>query len=317
MRSVGRLAGISVAAAGLLVALAPLSPASAQSVLSLGISPTSGPAGSSFTITWTLASPRYCSSITFSSSLTALPTIKTDGKSTGTLGVTAPATAKPGTYPINAVCGGDYTAITRFTVTTSPTTTTTRPTTTKPTTTTTAPPTTTTTPPTTATTTTRPTVTTTTTGPTTTTITPGTTTTDTTTTTSDTTTTEPPTTTTSTTPIVDEKPVDGGLKLDRKSVRPGEDLSAKGTGCGPNQTVILTSGGEKVGTAVSDTSGEFSARVEFPKIVPGRHIVTAHCKIELTGAVDQVVTSGKGGTSGTLVVLVFFVLAGAALIRVA
>ncbi|GAA2987917.1 hypothetical protein GCM10010483_35400 [Actinokineospora diospyrosa] len=116
---------------------------------------------------------------------------------------------------------------------------------------------------------------------------------------------------------MDEKPVDGGLKLDRKSVRPGEDLSAKGTGCAPNQTVILTSGGEKVGTAVSNTSGEFNARVEFQKVVPGRHIVTAHCAIELTGAVDQVVTSGKGGTSGTLVVLVFFVLAGAALIRVA
>ncbi|MBM7771427.1 hypothetical protein JOD54_001631 [Actinokineospora baliensis] len=301
-----------------MVALAPLSPASAQTPsLSLGISPTSGPAGSSFTITWKLSYAGMCRSISFTSSLTTIPAVSTGGNISGSFSVTAPKTAKPATYPINGVCAGDYGAVTRFTVTT-PSTTTTTPPTTKPTTTTTVPPVTTTVPP--VTTTTRPTVTTTTTRPTTTTTTPGvtttdTTTTDTTTTTSDTTTTPP--TTTTTTPIVDEKPVDGGLKLDRKSVRPGEDLSAKGTGCAPNQTVILTSGGEKVGTAVSDTSGEFSARVEFPKIVPGRHIVTAHCAIELTGAVDQVVTSGKGGTSGTLVVLVFFVLAGAALIRVA
>jgi hypothetical protein len=43
--------------------------------------------------------------------------------------------------------------------------------------------------------------------------------------------------------------------------------------------------------------------------------VTAACGIVLTGAVDRVVTSSTGGHSGTLVVLVFFVLAGITLIR--
>ncbi|SES05703.1 hypothetical protein [Actinokineospora terrae] len=315
MRSVGRLASITVAAAALLVALAPLSSAAVPPpAVSLSISPTSGPAGSTFTISWSLGVMGLCRTLTFATSLTTIPTVVTNGNISGSFSVVVPRSAKPTTYSITGTCNGDgEQGITRFTVTV-PTTTTTTPPTTKPTTTT-VPPVTTTIPPVT-TTTSRPTVTTTTTGPTTTTTTPGVTTTDTTSTTSDTTTTtEPPTTTT--TPIVDEKPVDGGLKLDRKSVRPGDPLSAKGAGCTPSQTVILTSGGEQVGTAVSDSGGVFTARVEFPKIVPGRHIVTAHCGIQLTGAVDQVVTSGKGGTSGTLVVLVFFVLAGAALIRVA
>ncbi|WP_285504636.1 hypothetical protein [Actinokineospora sp. NBRC 105648] len=311
---------VVAAAAGFLV-LVPATPAAAQSVLSLGISPTSGPAGSSFTITWTLASPRYCSSINFSWSLGTIPSVTTGGKSTGTIRVTAPATAKPATYPINAVCGGDYGAITRFTVTTTPTTTTTVPptTTTRPPTTTTTPPvttvppvTTTTRPPVTTTTTTRPGVTTTTTPPTTTTTgtTPP--------TTTDTTTTTPlPTLTTTPTVITDEKPVEGGLKLDRKSIRPGDPLSASGQGCEPNRTVLLTSSGEKVGATTSDSTGGFTAKVEFSKVKPGRHTVTADCGVVLTGAVDQLVTSSTGGNSTTLVVLVFFVLAGAALIRVA
>jgi hypothetical protein len=103
--------------------------------------------------------------------------------------------------------------------------------------------------------------------------------------------------------------------LDRPSVRPGDPLSAAGRGCEPGASVTLTSGGDRVGVAVADTDGNFVAPVEFKRIEPGRHQVTAHCGIVLTGAVDQVVTSSTGGHSSTLIVLVFFVLAGVAMIR--
>lgn len=48
---------------------------------------------------------------------------------------------------------------------------------------------------------------------------------------------------------------------------------------------------------------------------PSVHTVVADCGVRLTGAVEQVVTSSSGGHSGTMVVLVFFVLAGITVIR--
>ncbi|WP_246476852.1 hypothetical protein [Actinokineospora xionganensis] len=182
-----------------------------------------------------------------------------------------------------------------------PTTTTTRP----PVTTTNPPVTTTTKPPVVTTTTRRP--TTTTTRPTTTTTTPVTTTTETTPPTTDV-----PTTTPEITTVPEPK---RDLKLDREAIQPGDSLEATGRGCDPNHTVLLTSGGEKVGATVADGQGEFRTKVQFSKIVPGRHLIAAECGIVLTGAVDQLVTSSTGGSSSTLVILVFFVLAGAALIR--
>jgi hypothetical protein len=78
---------------------------------------------------------------------------------------------------------------------------------------------------------------------------------------------------------------------------------------------MLTSDGDEVGGAYADSTGSFIAPVEFTRIEAGRHTVVADCGIRLTGSVEQVVTSSSGGHSGTLVVLVFFVLAGIAVIR--
>jgi hypothetical protein len=79
--------------------------------------------------------------------------------------------------------------------------------------------------------------------------------------------------------------------------------------------VRLTSGGDEVGTAYSDATGAFTAAVEFTRIEAGPHTVIADCGVRLTGSVDQVVTNSSGGHSSTLVILVFFVLAGITVVR--
>jgi hypothetical protein len=284
-----RLLVRTVTLLALCVGIAASATAFAAAAAVVSVTPTSGPAGSQFTIHW--SGFTQCRVITFTWAGTALAS-----GSPGTQGsvvATAPATAKPGTYAINATCGKE-TGLTRFTVTVTTTTVTTP----VPTTTTTPPVVTTTTPG--VTTTTPPIVGTT----------PATT----------TTTTSVATTTTTTTPVpsvTDEPKTDGGLTLDHPSIQPGDSLSASGTGCEPGHDVTLTSGGEQVGTAKADSSGAFTAPVQFTKIEAGRHTITASCGVELTGVVDQAVTSSSGDYSSTLVVLVFFVLGGILFVRFA
>ncbi|WP_409490842.1 hypothetical protein [Amycolatopsis sp. cmx-11-12] len=98
-------------------------------------------------------------------------------------------------------------------------------------------------------------------------------------------------------------------------MQPGDELSATGKGCVPGAPVTLTSDGDRVGHAYADGTGAFTAAVEFTRIEAGKHIVVADCGVRLTGAVEQVVTSSSGGHSSTLVVLVFFVLAGITVLR--
>jgi hypothetical protein len=256
----------------------------------VSVTPTSGPAGSQFTIRW--GGFTQCRVITFTWGLGPLPSGSPG--TTGSVPATAPADAKPGTYAKNATCG-DQKGLTRFTITPSTTTVTTPPPTT--TTTTTPPVVTTTTPP--AVTTTAPVVTT-------------------------TTTTTPPVTTTTDTPttstgptVTDEPKAGAGLTLDHSSIQPGDALTASGQGCEPGHAVTLSSDGEQVGTAQADDGGGFSAPVRFSRIEPGRHTIVASCGVELTGVVDQAVTSSSGDYSSTLVVLVFFVLGGIVFVRFA
>ncbi|HEY3470900.1 MAG TPA: hypothetical protein VGL47_37590, partial [Amycolatopsis sp.] len=122
-----------------------------------------------------------------------------------------------------------------------------------------------------------------------------------------------PGTSTPTTTSTEPKP--GELVLDRPSIQPGETLSASGKGCEPSRMVTLTADGAEVGSAYTDSTGAFTAPVEFTRIEAGRHTVVAECGVRLTGAVDQVVTRSSGGQTGTLVILVFFVLAGITVIR--
>jgi len=100
----------------------------------------------------------------------------------------------------------------------------------------------------------------------------------------------------------------GDLVFDKPAVQAGDPLAATGSGCHPRSRVTLTSGGERVGTATADSHGGFTTPVEFTRIEPGRHTVTASCGIVLVGNVDLILTSSTSGSTGTLVVLVFFLL---------
>ncbi|WP_410588033.1 hypothetical protein [Amycolatopsis sp. lyj-23] len=259
--------------------------------------PSSGQAGSSFTISWNFYP---CgSAISFSWNGTPLWTANaTLQQTSGTVAATVPAGAQPGTYPVTGTCTNartkqPLTASSRFTVTGTPTTTPPPP----PATTTPPPPPATTRP-------TRP-------APTTTPVTP--------TTTPPPTSTTPPSPTTPATPgtptTAGTAPKPGELVLDRPSIKAGEPLSASGKGCQPSRLVTLMSDGTEVGTAYTDSSGAFTAPVEFTRIEAGPHTVVAECGVRLTGAVDQVVTRSSGSQTGTLVILVFFVLAGITVIR--
>jgi outer membrane biosynthesis protein TonB len=107
----------------------------------------------------------------------------------------------------------------------------------------------------------------------------------------------------------------GQLSLDRDNVRPGEPLTATGTGCVPGSPVVLTSGAEQVGWTIADSAGAFVAPVQFSRLEPGRRAVTASCGTVLTTSVDLIVSSSTSGQAGTVVVLIFFVLVGIALLR--
>ncbi|MFB9682563.1 hypothetical protein [Amycolatopsis plumensis] len=261
--------------------------------------PSSGQAGSSFTISWNFYPCK--GPVTFSWNGTPMWSANaTLTETSGTVAATVPGGAQPGTYPVTGTCtnartGGPLSAGSRFTVTATPTTTPPPPVTTTP------PPPATTRP-------TRPGTTTTPAKPTTTTPAP--------------TTSTPPTTTATTPPATPGTPTTsttapkpGELVLDHPSIKPGDALSASGKGCLPGRMVTLVSDGTEVGTAYTDSSGAFTAPVEFTRIEAGPHTVIAECGVRLTGAVDQVVTRSSGGQTGTLVVLVFFVLAGITVIR--
>ncbi|WP_242546871.1 hypothetical protein [Amycolatopsis sp. MtRt-6] len=251
--------------------------------------PSTGPAGSSFTISWN-GFPA-CRAINFFWAGTLLGT-KVAPAVSGQFPTAAPADAKPGSYTVTATCTSQkQTAGGTFVVTGTPTTTPPPPVTTTP-----PPPVTT-----------RP-------------ARPGTTTTPATpTTTPPPATSTPPTTTPPVTPGVpttsSTAPKPGELVLDRPSIKPGETLSASGKGCRPSRMVTLMSGGNEVGTAYTDSTGSFTAPVEFTRIEAGQHTVVAECGVRLTGAVDQVVTRSSGGQTSTLVILVFFVLASVTVIR--
>jgi len=278
------------AVAGTLLLLMAAGTANAQVPPSVGLKPSSGPAGSSFTISW--SGFPTCRIINFTWAGSALGQ-KVAPAAGGQFPTAVPSDAKPGSYTVTATCTSQkQTASGTFVVTGVTTTTPPPPVTTTP-----PPPVTT-----------RPTR-------------PGTTTTPATpTTTPPTTTTTPPSSTTppatpGTPATSSTTPKPGELVLDRPSIKPGETLSASGKGCLPSRMVTLMSDGNEVGTAYTDGSGAFTAPVEFTRIEAGRHTVIAECGVRLTGAVDQVVTRSSGGQTGTLVVLVFFVLASITVIR--
>lgn len=290
MRIVVRLVFGVLAGASFLLASPGI--ADAQYTSSVSLKPSSGPAGSPFTISWNFYPCK--GAVSFSWNGTPMWSASADPQTiSGTVAAQVPGDAQPGTYPVTGTCtnartGGPLSAGSTFTVTG--------------TTTTTPPPSTKTVPPTT--------------------ILPslpaGTSSTPPTTTSTSTSSSTATSTTTSETPLPTSASTEvpaGELGFDRPAVRPGEPLSASGKGCEPGRMVRLTSDGDEVGTTYSDATGSFTAAVAFTRIEAGPHTVVADCGVRLTGSVEQVVTNSSGGHSSTLVILVFFVLAGIAVVR--
>jgi hypothetical protein len=286
MRTVLRLFGGVTVGVAIALTAAPAAIAQ-QQPQSLTLTPAAGPAGSTFTISW--ANIFGCDILSFT--LASRPVGSGGSKQTGSLTATVPADLTPGTYQVVGNCSNVSSIRKPFTVTaieTTPPVTTTTPATIPPVTVppvtnppgskppVSKPPVTTTTPP--------------------------------------TSTTDPPTSTVDT-PTSSSTKSDGDLVLDHPVIQPGDPLSASGQGCTPGSPVTLTSGLDQVGTAVASPDGTFRAPVEFTRIEAGRHEVVASCGIVLTGAVEQVVTSSTGGHSSTMIVLVFFILAGIAVLR--
>ena len=293
MGTVRRMVTSAVLSVGLLFVFAPFVLAAAVPP-KVQTSPASGPAGSGFTITWS-AFGLCASAGTVQFTWAGTDLVKGTGAA-GSVGATVPSGATVGSYVVGGVCvsanGASQSASATFRVT--PTViTTTPPPPPPPTTVRTIPPP---PPPTTR----KPVIT----PPKTTTTAPP----------SPTTTTPPPPTTAPPTATTTTPPT-GGLLLDHGTIRPGDPLVATGTGCTPGRAVSLTSDGAKVGSAVADADGRFTASVVFTRIDPGSRMITADCGVVLTGEVTQVLTSSVGDNSGTLIVLVFFVLAGVVLVR--
>ncbi|MFC6094092.1 hypothetical protein ACFP3R_32895 [Saccharothrix lopnurensis] len=270
-------------------------PVSAQPRPTATASPDSGPAGSTFTVSWAdlYLDPR-CSNRTVQLVWDTGQVVGTGwhgdrGRGSGT--ATVPSGATPGGHAVTArpVCAATGSPTDAFTVTAVQTTTT------------------------------APAVTATSTPPpvTSTTRASESTTTETTTTTTITTTTTTTTTMSIGTPIPleDEGVGDGVLTLDKDNIQPGDPLTATGTGCAPDSEVRLTSQGEDIGTTRADPSGTFSTLVEFRTIHPGRHVVRADCGLVLVGSVEVALTSSTSGTTPTLVALVLILLLGVLVIR--
>lgn len=286
MRSLGLLVAL---AAGVTVLVA--TPAAAQQQTTVTANPSSGPAGSSTTFTWSgFIRCKGTVRIGWGGSVLATAPYAANGSVTATI----PAGTKEGSYVFTASDECNHLARNTFRVTPPPpVVTTTQPPVTKPP--VTNPPVT--NPPVT----TRPPVVTTTTPPTTT-----------------TTTTDTPSSSSEPPPSSSTDPFGTGvgvLVLDKENIQPGEDLTATGTGCPKGASVTLKSLGEDVGNTTADDKGEFTAPVKFANIEPGRHRVRAECGITLVGNVDVTLSSSSGGSSSTLVVLLFFLLIGAAMLR--
>jgi len=171
--------------------------------------------------------------------------------------------------------------------------------------------------PATTTTTTRPTTTTTTTRPATTTTTtrPGQTTTSTTSTSTTSSTVADSSTTTSLPPTTVTIPGGKGVRLDRPAAPPGGDANANGEGCDSGAPVNLSIDGDSVGHTVADAKGKFLASLVLPDLPVGRYTLTAKCGPTLTTDIDIVLASALGPPSGTLALLMFFLLIGFALVR--
>jgi hypothetical protein len=107
----------------------------------------------------------------------------------------------------------------------------------------------------------------------------------------------------------------GTMEITPSIVAAGSPIAASGAGCAPNHTVVLRSGGEQVGQALTDAEGRFTTSVLFSTFTAGAHTITASCGRQLTTTLDMTLDSASSGVSGSYVVLMFFLVAAFLVVR--
>lgn len=105
------------------------------------------------------------------------------------------------------------------------------------------------------------------------------------------------------------------MTLDAPAIPPGSDDAAKGTGCAPNTMVVFTIDGKPAGTTTSNANGEFRSPLDVKDLAVGRYRVKATCDVVLIANLDVVQSSQLAPATGTLAVLIFFVLIGGLILR--
>jgi hypothetical protein len=109
------------------------------------------------------------------------------------------------------------------------------------------------------------------------------------------------------------------VALDRPSTLPGGTVALAGQGCPSGASVELTVRGARVGRAVADGTGHFSAGLRLPDLPIGAYAVDVTCAgLHSSVPIDLVVASSgpiAGSVAATAAaVLVFFVLLGGMLL---
>lgn len=104
-----------------------------------------------------------------------------------------------------------------------------------------------------------------------------------------------------------------GLEVVPVAVDPGGPATAVGRGCPGKVPVIFTIYGKHVGTTTSATDGDFEGPVDTTDLAVGAYEVDAHCGLVLSAPLDIVLASQVSSDTGSIVVIIFFLLLGIAL----
>jgi hypothetical protein len=105
------------------------------------------------------------------------------------------------------------------------------------------------------------------------------------------------------------------LNLGALAVSPGANVSATGHGCDANAPVLLSIDANPVGHTTANSQGDFTAALDTSALHVGQYQVTAHCGPTLEAAFDVVLVAQVGQDGTTVVSVIFFILVGLAIFR--
>ena len=103
------------------------------------------------------------------------------------------------------------------------------------------------------------------------------------------------------------------LLVEPTAISPGGTTSAAGRGCPSGAPVVFTAAGRQVGKSRAAQNGAFGGALDVSNLAVGSYEVEAHCGVVLYADLDVVLPSQVYNDTSTVVIIVFFVLIGAAL----